>query len=219
LEGKFWSQNHSSGLLSSQYRNFSIIGWYFNIIFMNRIKYLFFVMFRIWKHQLLSDCERVVGKPNLYHPLLLKGKGKISFGKKVQIGVVTSPNFYSHYSYLEARNSDSEISIGDNVSINNAFSAVAFSKITIMSNVLIGVNCSIIDNDGHNLDANKRNSDDVKSQAVTIEENVFLGNNVTVLKGVTIGKNSIIGNGSIVTKSIPDNVIAAGNPAYVIRVL
>lgn len=186
---------------------------------MNRIKYLFFVMFRIWKYQLLSDCERVVGKPNLYHPLLLKGKGKISFGKKVQIGVVTSPNFYSHYSYLEARNSDSEISIGDNVSINNAFSAVAFSKITIMSNVLIGVNCSIIDNDGHNLDANKRNSDDVKSQSVTIEKNVFLGNNVTVLKGVTIGKNSIIGNGSIVTKSIPENVIAAGNPAYVIRIL
>lgn len=186
---------------------------------MNRIKYLFFVMFRIWKYQLLSDCERVVGKPNLYHPLLLKGKGKIKFGENVQIGVVASPNYFSHYAYLEARNSDSEIRIGDNVSINNAFSAVAFSKITIMSNVLIGVNCSIIDNDGHNLDADKRNSYDVKSQAVTIEKNVFLGNNVTVLKGVTIGKNSVIGNGSIVTKSIPENVIAAGNPAKVIRVL
>jgi maltose O-acetyltransferase len=46
---------------------------------------------------------------------------------------------------------------------------------------------------------------------------VFLGSNVTILKGVTIGKNSIIGNGSVVTKNIPENVVAAGNPAKFIR--
>ena len=166
---------------------------------------------------MLSDCKRLSGKPNLYLPLLLNGRGKISFGKNVQIGVVASPNFYSHYTYLEARNLESEISIGDNVSINNAFSAVAFSKITIQNNVLIGVNCSLIDNDGHNLEGDKRNSDDVKTEAILIEENVFLGDDVTILKGVTIGRNSVIGNGSIVTKSIPENSIAAGNPARVIR--
>ncbi|WP_396158269.1 acyltransferase [Flavobacterium sp.] len=184
---------------------------------MNRIKYFFFVFLRIWKYKLLSDCQRVTGKPNLYLPLLLKGKGKINFGKNVQIGVIASPNYYSHYTFLEARNSESEIIFGDNVSINNAFSAVAFSKITIQNNVLIGVNCSIIDNDGHNLDVDKRVRDDIKSVAVTISENVFLGDNVTILKGVTIGKNSVIGNSSIVTKNIPENVIAAGNPAKVIR--
>ena len=184
---------------------------------MNRIKNLFFVLFRIWKYKWLSDCSTVSGKPKLFHPLLLKGKGKISFGKNVQIGVVASPNFYSHYTYLEARNAESEINIGDNVSINNAFSAEAFSKITIQNNVLIGVNCSIIDNDGHNLHRDKRLSDDIKSEAVFIAENVFLGDNVTILKGVIIGKNSVIGNGSIVTKSIPENVIAAGNPAQIIR--
>ncbi|WP_293895304.1 acyltransferase, partial [Flavobacterium sp.] len=128
-----------------------------------------------------------------------------------------SPNFYSHYAYLEARNSESEINIGDNVSINNGFSAVAFSKITIQSTVLIGVNCSIIDNDGHNLEIDKRNDDEPKHEPVFIAENVFLGDDVTILKGVTIGKNSVIGNGSIVTKSIPENVVAAGNPARVIR--
>nr|WP_255700853.1 acyltransferase [Flavobacterium sp. AS60] len=165
----------------------------------------------------MSDCANVSGKPKLFHPLLLKGKGKISFGKNVQMGVVASPNFYSHYAYLEVRNSDSEITIGDNVSINNAFSAVAFSKITIQSNVLIGVNCAIIDNDGHNLEIDKRNDNELKSEPVFIAENVFLGDDVTILKGVTIGKNSVIGNGSIVTKSIPENVIAAGNPARVIR--
>jgi maltose O-acetyltransferase len=184
---------------------------------LTKIIFLLFVTLRIWKYKLLSDCNFVSGKPNLFHPLLLTGKGKISFGKNVQIGVIASPNFYSHYTYLEVRNPESEISIGDNVSINNAFSAVAFSKITIQNNVLIGVNCSIMDNDGHNLATDKRASENIKNEAVFIAENVFLGDNVTILKGVFIGKNSVIGNGSIVTKSIPENVIAAGNPAKVIR--
>lgn len=184
---------------------------------MGGIASFFFVTLKIWKYRLLSDCSRVSGKPNLYVPLLLKGKGRISFGKNVQIGVAASPNFYSHYTYLEARNQESEIYIGNNVAINNAFSIVAFSKVTIQDNVLIGVNCAIIDNDGHNLAIDKRNSYEIASAEVEIGENVFLGDNVTILKGVTIGKNSVIGNGSIVTKDIPENTIAAGNPAKVIR--
>jgi maltose O-acetyltransferase len=177
----------------------------------------FIAKFRILKYQLLSDCATVLGKPNLFHPLLTKGKGKISFGKNVQIGVTSSPNFYSHYCYLEARNKESEISIGDNVSINNSFSAVAFSKISIQKNVLIGINCSIIDNDGHHLESDKRNDANPKTALVLIGENVFIGSNVVILKGVTIGKNSVIGNGAVVTKSIPENVVAVGNPARVIR--
>jgi maltose O-acetyltransferase len=181
------------------------------------IKQFFFVTLRIWKYQWLSDCSKVSGRPKLFNPLLLKGSGKITFGQNVQMGVINSPNYYSHYTYLEARNSDSEIAIGDNVAINNGFSAVAFSKITIQNNVLIGVNCAIIDNDGHHLDSDKRNEVEPKSAPVFLGENVFLGDNVTILKGVTIGKNTVIGHGSIVTKDIPENTIAAGNPAKVIR--
>ena len=181
------------------------------------MKYFLFVLLRIWKYKLLSNCNHIIGKPNVFHPILMKGKGKISFGNNVQIGVVDSPNYYSHYSYLEARNIDSEIAIGNNVAINNGFSAVAFSKITIHDNVLIGINCSIIDNDGHSLLIAERNNGMPNIATVTVEENVFLGDNVTILKGVTIGENSVIGNGSIVTKNIPENVIAAGNPARVIR--
>lgn len=185
--------------------------------FLSKIKKLLFVDFRILKYRILSECQKVTGKPNLFHPLLLKGKGNIKFGKNVQIGVISSPNYFSHYSYIEARESDSLIEIGNNVAINNNFSAVASIKISIDNNVLIGVNCSIIDSDGHHLDADKRNSGIPKSVEVIIENNVFIGSNVTILKGVTIGENAVIGNSSVVTKSVPANSIAVGNPAKVIR--
>lgn len=183
----------------------------------NKLKRLFFVKFRIWKYKFLSDCKNVEGSPIIFHPLLVKGNGTIIFGNNVQIGVIASPNFYSHYSYFEARNSESVISIGSNVSINNSFSAVAFSKIQIDDNVIIGINCSIIDNDGHDLESDKRTNENPKSENVTIEKNVFISDNVSILKGVTIGENSVVGFGSVVTNIIPKNVIAAGNPAKVIR--
>jgi galactoside O-acetyltransferase len=176
-----------------------------------------FVTLRIKKYQLLSDCKKVYGKPILFHPMLLKGKGKIHFGEKVQIGVVASPNYYTHYSYFEARAATSEIYIGNNVAINNAFSVVAFSNVSIGNNVLIGINCSIIDTDGHDVARDKRNTGTPKTSDVHIHDNVFIGDNVTILKGVTIGENSVIGFGSVVTKNIPKNVVAAGNPARVIR--
>ena len=167
---------------------------------------------------MLSDCKQVKGSPKIRkHPVLLKGEGSIIFGKNVQIGVTSSANFYSHYAYLEVRNENSEIIIGNNVAINNNFSAVAFSKIIIGNEVLIGINCSITDTDGHNLASNMRRDHDVSCYPVHIKNNVFLGSNVTVLKGVTIGENSVIGSNSVVTKDIPNNVIAAGNPAVVIK--
>jgi galactoside O-acetyltransferase len=182
-----------------------------------RLKDFFFVTMRIWKYRLLSDCRKVSGEPKRFQPLLLKGNGKISFGKDVQIGVIASPNFYSHYAYLEARDEKSEIIIGNNVALNNGFSATAFTKITIGDNVLAGVNCSIIDTDAHHSDPAQRRTGIPAAAPVVIGANVFLGSDVTVLKGVTIGRNSIIGNGSVVTADIPENVIAAGSPAKVIR--
>ncbi|CAM3353973.1 Transferase [Flavobacterium longum] len=185
----------------------------------NRIRHFFLVTFRIKIFRNLSDCAHVSGQPRLFHPMLLKGRGKISFGRNVQIGVIASPNYYSHYAYLEARNPDSVIVIGDNVSINNAFSASAITKISIGDNVLIGINCNLIDTDAHPLDPQFRHTGEPHSAPIHIGNNVFLGDNVTVLKGVTIGENSVIGAGSVVATSIPENVVAAGNPAKVIRTL
>lgn len=76
-----------------------------------------------------------------------------------------------------------------------------------------------MDNDVHQIDyAERRTSKGIiQSSPVVIEDDVWLGANVIVLKGVTIGARSIIGAGSVVTKSIPADCIAAGNPARIIK--
>ena len=88
----------------------------------------------------------------------------------------------------------------------------AFTSIILKDNVRCGANTLITDSDWH--------LDDPRSgisKPVVIHENVWLGVNVTVLKGVTIGENSIIGAGSVVTKDIPANVIAGGNPCVILK--
>jgi len=87
-----------------------------------------------------------------------------------------------------------------------------FSEIIIKNNVRCGANTLITDSDWH---LNDPRSGEPKP--IYIESNVWLGVNVIVMKGVTIGENSVIGAGSVVTKDIPANVIAAGNPCKVIR--
>lgn len=184
---------------------------------LTKIKQFCFVTLRIWKYKMLSDCKNVSGKPNLFVPLLLKGKGKISFGENVQIGVTSAHFTYSTYNYILANEVDTEVSIGNNVVLANGASIQAVSKVTIEDNVMIGINCFLVDTDGHDLDPEKRMDGDVKTGAITIKKNVVVFYNSVVLKGVTIGENSVIGSCSVVTKDIPPNVFAAGNPAKVIR--
>jgi maltose O-acetyltransferase len=184
-----------------------------------KIKHFFFVTLRIWKYKLLSDCPNVEGKTNLYLPLLLKGRGKIKFGKNFQNGVSAAHYTYSTYNYLLAIEEGSEIVFGDNVVMANGASIQAFSKITIEDDVMIGINCMLVDTDGHDLDPKKRMNGEVKSAPITIKRNAIIYYNSVVFKGVTIGENSVIGACSVVTKDIPANVFAAGCPAKVIRSL
>jgi acetyltransferase-like isoleucine patch superfamily enzyme len=88
----------------------------------------------------------------------------------------------------------------------------AFKSIHIGSNVNCGANTLITDSDWHTKD--NRSGPIIP---VVINNNVWLGEGVKVLKGVSIGENSVIGAGSVVTKSIPANVVAAGNPCKVIK--
>ena len=169
------------------------------------------------KYNLYSTNINVSGEKIAHQPVILKGKGKISFGHQVNFGVINSPHFYNTYAYLESRNRDSILEFGNNIHINNGFSAVSEKSITIMDNVLVGYNCSIIDSSFHNIQVDKRNETDPNPKKVIIEKNVFIGNNVTILKGVTIGENSVIANGSVVTKSFPKDIVIAGVPASIIK--
>ena len=184
---------------------------------LSKIKHFSFVTLRIWKYQWLSNCARVSGKPNLFVPLLLNGKGRITFGKNFQNGVIAAHNYYSKYNYILAMEENSAVIIGDNVIFANGASIQAISKITIGDNVMIGVNCFLVDTDGHDLDPDKRMIGSGIASPITIHNNVYIYYNSVVLKGVTIGENSVIGSCSVVTKDIPANVFAAGNPARVIR--
>lgn len=90
----------------------------------------------------------------------------------------------------------------------------AAKSITIGNNVRCGANTLITDTDAHTNDPRAG-----MNSPVIIEDDVWLGMNVIVLKGVHIGKGSIIGAGSIVTKNIPSNVMAAGIPCKIIKKL
>lgn len=114
-----------------------------------------------------------------------------------------------------------EILIGNNVGISGA-TINATKSIKIGDNVLIGSGCIITDTDSHPIGWEDRiNNNNYKtiSKPIVICDNVFIGARSFIMKGVTIGKNSVIGAGSVVTKSIPENCIAGGNPAKVIKYL
>ena len=158
------------------------------------------------------------GSPIINQPCLFVGVGKIEFNKNVMLGYWPSPFYYNGYIHLEARNTSANIKFGSNIFSNNNLVVICDKTlITICDNVLIGTNVEIYDSDFHEIHPDRRNSGFHKCAPVLIEENVFLGSNVKILKGVTVGKNSIIASNSTVVKSIPENVIAGGNPAKVIK--
>ena len=172
---------------------------------------------RRWKYGFYSNNRNVQGTYRAHQPVVIRGKGNISFGKNVHIGVINSPHFYNAYAYIEARTETAEIHFGSDVHINNGFSIVSEKSIHIGDEVLIGFNCHIIDSSFHNIAIDRRKETDPDPQSVIIERNVFIGNNVTILKGVTIGENSVVANGAVVTTSCSKNTIIAGVPAKEIK--
>ena len=108
------------------------------------------------------------------------------------------------------------IDIGDRVFINYGGSIAASELIRIGSRCHIGTHAILMDNDFHSVDPARR-GERPPSKPIVLEENVWLGALVIVLRGVTIGKGSVIGAGSVVTRDIPAYCVAAGQPARVIR--
>ena len=175
---------------------------------------------RIWKYRAMSTCKRVSGTPIVQQPVLFLGLGEIVLGRDVEFGWPTSPLFYTGYCHLEATTAGSSIELGDGVQLNNnAFVKSEGAGIRIGARGLLGSHVEIFDSDFHDLHPGRRRGGTPRMAPVDIEENVFVGEGAMILKGVTIGADSVIGAGSVVTTSIPAGVVAAGNPARVVREL
>ncbi len=108
------------------------------------------------------------------------------------------------------------IEIGDNFFANFNFVVLDVGKVRIGNNVQIAPNVGLY-TAGHPLHPDSRNSGYEYGIDITIGDNVWIGGSVCIMPGVTIGNNAVIGAGSVVTKDIPDNAIAVGNPARVLR--
>ena len=110
------------------------------------------------------------------------------------------------------------IEIGENFYANHNLIILDCNKVKFGNNVFIAPNCSFY-TAGHPLDAERRNKGLEYAKPIKVGNNVWIGGNVCVLPGVTIGDNVVIGAGSIVTKDIPSNVVAVGNPCKIIKEL
>lgn len=187
------------------------IGWNKIYFFLNNIKYG--KNFRVFNHlylkihvgalvQIGNNCTIMSGAG--LNPLSRNIKTCIYVGKKATL------------------------KLGNDVGISSSTLWVKES-VSIGNSVAIGADCIIMDTDAHNLDWKIRCSEETNeygesvdmvtaaSAPIVIEDNVLVGARCLILKGVTIGARSIIGSGSIVTKDIPSDCIAAGNPCKVIK--
>lgn len=122
--------------------------------------------------------------------------------------VHVEPPFHCDYGY--------NIEVGDNFYANYNLVILDVGKVKIGDNVMFAPNVAIY-TAGHPVHPDSRNSGYEYGIDISIGNNVWLGGNTIVNPGVKIGNNVVIGSGSVVTKDIPDNVIAVGNPCRIIR--
>ena len=125
-------------------------------------------------------------------------------------GSVIRPPLYVDYGQ--------NVYIGARCFVNVGLTALDVARITIGDNVQIGPHVQLL-TPTHPLDPRLRREGWEAAEPITIEDNVWLGGGVIICPGVSIGANAVVGAGAVVTRDIPANVLAVGNPARVIREL
>ena len=154
------------------------------------------------------------------------------FLKTKQPGAVILGNHVSCYAGCSfAIGPNGRCKIGDFTLLNGAL-IMAEDYIELGSHCLVSWNVGIADSDFHPLEPAQRLVDakalapfyqdrpprpKLTTAPVSIADNVWIGMNAVILKGVTIGENSVVAAGAVVTKSVPANVVVAGNPAVVVK--
>ncbi|MDZ7724439.1 MAG: sugar O-acetyltransferase [candidate division KSB1 bacterium] len=156
--------------------------------------------------------NRKIYKYNHCKPQQMRKKKKLVrriLGKAGEPVTIEAP-FYCDYGY--------NIEIGDDFFANFNLVILDVARVRIGSHVQCGPHVSII-TAGHPVHYKSRNSGYEYGIPVTIGNNVWLGSNCVINPGVRIGDNSVIGAGAVVTRDMPDNVIAAGVPCSVLRTI
>lgn len=156
--------------------------------------------------------RRLCHKFNILDPIKLEKRKKLIKTIVNSIGenfTIEQP-FHCDYGYF--------ITIRKNFYANYNLTILDTAEVKIVDNVFIGPNVNVYAAT-HPLDIERRNKTLEKGVPVTIGNNVWIGGNTTIVLGVTIGDNTTIGAGSVVTKDIPSNVVAVGNPCKVIKEL
>lgn len=158
----------------------------------------------------LVECRKIIQEFNTTDRTDFDTLGKITkemLGKSGENTFINPPFFCDYGKHIE---------VGDNFFANYNCSIIDVAKVKIGNNVMLAPNVAIY-TAGHPIHPVARNSMYEYGIEVTIGDNVWIGGNAVILPGVTIGDNVVIGAGSVVTKDIPANVVAAGNPCRVVK--
>lgn len=170
----------------------------------------------------------VVLKPTFQSICLSTGKGLTIESKLPQIintDLIIGENvtLSGHTTFEGSSFTDQtpEMSIGDRSYIGYKTTITIGEKLIIGNDVLIASNCYIAGCYGHPTSPNERREKKAEANLGTliIEDNVWIGTGSKIMKNITIGKNSVVAAGSVVTTDVPENVVVAGNPAVVIKLL
>lgn len=151
--------------------------------------------------------------------------GKISIGNDVQFVSSWRRSTACSLAFpvrLRVFGPGSEIEIGDGCQMSGASITARSCAIRLGRGVLLGPNCIMVDSDFHAHWPPQKRADSPgyeNDAPVSIGDYAWIGLNVIILKGVTIGKGAIIGAGSVVTRDIPENFLACGNPCRPVRKL
>jgi carbonic anhydrase/acetyltransferase-like protein (isoleucine patch superfamily) len=160
----------------------------------------------------LRGCREVGYGPRLFGRCRVSGGSGIHVGERLLMIAGTAPCELNTHE-------GGRLEIGHRVFINYGSSISAHALVRIGDDCKIGQHAIILDCDYHDMEDPLHYGGHGPALPVVLEQGVWLGARVTVLKGVTIGRSSVIAAGSVVTRDIPAGVLAGGMPAKVLRKL
>ncbi len=162
------------------------------------------------RYKLLNSNVSIGRKLKVRCRLSIKGPGKVIIGDNVVVDGTT------HTVTPWTSNKNASLIIGDNVFLNGT--RFGCNKQIVIGNDCILADCRIMDTDFDSINPEKRNDPEyIKSEPITIGNNVWIAMDSVVLKGVTIGDNSTVAARSVVYSDIPSNVVYGENPAVLIK--